>query len=334
MYSVEMENAKCFINGGFVGLWSFLQVQGLKVDNSRICQFSSCFDLFEVSLHSLNILHWQLMFTLWLNILRIFFEQSLNIFHCQLMYTLSDWISSLCKSPPASFWAKKTHSAALLIHKKNFANPSHSRHQTPLKMTWQIIKWSPFIFRRFQARPKWTNHVVILSLNFITPKNGLSTNDTVVSLPPYNAMMMQMMMIMTRSCRNMIHGGKRKLVEISRDPQGTRWPPAPPHDVDIFSFFVALSSYPLIPLHDNDIFLFVFVFVPVDLPPPPHDEDVFSFFVFVFVFSLCPLTPPNDEDISLCAQGVLWIFLSRGIYSNSKVLGMRFRSLIWNSNHA
>ena len=143
--------------------------------------------------------------------------------------------------------------------KKNFANPSHLRHQTPLKMTWQIIKWSPFIFRRFQARPKWTNHVVILSLNFITPKNGLSTNDTVVSLPPYNAMMMQMMMIMTRSCRNMIHGGKRKLVEISRDPQGTRWPPAPPHDVDIFSFFVALSSYPLIPLHDNDIFLFVFV---------------------------------------------------------------------------
>ena len=52
-------------------------------------------------------------------------------------------------------------------------------------MTWQIIKWSPFIFRRFQARPKWTNHV-ISSLNFITPKNGLSTNDIVVSLPPYN----------------------------------------------------------------------------------------------------------------------------------------------------
>ena len=68
---------------------------------------------------------------------------------------------------------------------------------------------------------------------------------------------------------------------------------------------MALSSYPLIPLHDNDILLFVVVFVPVDLPPPPHDEDVFSFFVFVFVFSLCPLTPPNDEDISLCAQGVL-----------------------------
>ena len=52
-------------------------------------------------------------------------------------------------------------------------------------MTWQIIKWSPFIFRRFQARPKWTNHV-ISSLNFITSKNGLSTNATVVSLPPYN----------------------------------------------------------------------------------------------------------------------------------------------------